>query len=212
MKRQFVTALVCVLALGLGATAATPGAIWYVGRDQGPIPGDNPFNSQQGSSMVLAYYQTFSAVANPADCVPGKENQSSPFTIVKEIDRASPNLLLAFKNREPLDVVFRLYRTTPEGTQQNYFTITLKGALITGIRQELPFTQDPRTAIYTHHERVSFVYKSIEWDHVDTELRTGMEWEARCDTPPFSDLNFDGIVNILDFSIMADEWLQQGYY
>lgn len=212
MRRQRVWGFMLALVLGMEALAATPGFVWYTGKDQGPIPGSNPFEGKEGASTVLAYYQTFSANPNPADCLPDKGNQSSPLTIVKEIDTASTHLLKAFRNREPLEVILRLYRTTPEGTQENYFTITLKNALVTGIRQEFPLTQDPRYMHYTHLERVSFTYREIVWDHIETTLDTGMEWEARCDVNPFSDLNFDGAVNILDFSIMADEWLRQGYF
>ena len=211
MKRQLLGCAFFVLVCGLESIAAMNGAIWYTGRDQGPIEGDNEISGREGSSVVMAYYEMFTADPIPETCRPGKENQTGPFTIVKPIDAASTNLLLAFKNREPIDVVLKLYRVDSTGTEEVFFTITLTKAIISGIRQELPFTKDPQSANYVPMERVSFVYGSLTWDHADTELDTTMEWEARCDINPFSDLNFDGVVNILDFSIMADEWLKEGY-
>ena len=66
---------------------------------------------------------------------------------------------------------------------------------------------------YETMERISFTYENI----VQTwKTEGGNEaqdhWTAQCNKAnPFSDLNFDGVVNILDFAIMADQWLMQSF-
>jgi hypothetical protein len=58
---------------------------------------------------------------------------------------------------------------------------------------------------------VSFTYERItETWMMDGGREEVADWRAQCNkSDAYADLNLDGIVNILDFGIMADQWLMQ---
>jgi len=65
---------------------------------------------------------------------------------------------------------------------------------------------------HREREHLSFVYQniSVTWEdggHIGTDT-----WQTDCGTQlRISDLNFDGIVNILDVSILASDWLLEAF-
>jgi hypothetical protein len=89
-----------------------------------------------------------------------------------------------------------------------FYSVTLNGARLVGIRQEVPNTLDPALSVLPVMERVSFNYNEIIVSYAGTgAYEYGTEWRCLASKVPFSDLNFDGVVNMLDFAIIADEWL-----
>ena len=58
-------------------------------------------------------------------------------------------------------------------------------------------------------ERISFTNTEIEEVWEDGGFSVGDEWHADTSKIPLSDVNFDGIVNMNDFAILADEWMTQ---
>jgi type VI protein secretion system component Hcp len=128
------------------------------------------------------------------------------------LDIPLPGLMRAWIDREPLSIVFRLWRPTTIGSEEQYYTITLEGALISGIHQETMNVLNPDLTRYPTMERVSFTYEKIteSWNPLSDAVSD--TWTAQCNrTGVISDLNFDGVVNILDFAILADQWLMQSY-
>ena len=98
------------------------------------------------------------------------------------------------------------------GAEEQYFTITLEGALISGIQQESFNNKDSSLVSFPTMERISFTYEKIteSWNPLADAVTD--TWTAQCNrTGMISDLNFDGVVNILDFAILADQWLMQSY-
>ncbi|MDY7559116.1 type VI secretion system tube protein TssD [Pseudomonas sp. CCC3.2] len=59
-----------------------------------------------------------------------------PFFFSKDDDRSTPLLTQAFAEEEIIECEITLYRESPSGTQQKFFTFTLEGAVITSHNME----------------------------------------------------------------------------
>lgn len=98
-------------------------------------------------------------------------------TIIKPIDKSSPLLAKAISENESLSCTFDFYRTDRTGCNERYYQIKLTDAHIAGLDLHVPHN--------IHHsgeevqERVSFVYKSITWEHCIAGTSAYSLWEER---------------------------------
>lgn len=206
---------VSLLALMLGATlstssqAALNGYLTVIGQKQGEIKGSVIQKGREGQIAVYGFTHGYKTLADPANCLPGDLRSHSPLTIIKEIDRSTNGLMRAWMMREPLTVTLRFWRPSAS-VEEQYFTITLENALISGIQQESLNNRDSTLQNFPTMERVSFTYEKITqtWNPQPDEVMD--TWTAQCTKyDAISDLNLDGAVNLLDFAILADQWLMQ---
>lgn len=98
-----------------------------------------------------------------------------PFTVVKAKDCSSPPLFKTCFEQKPCTVTLLYFRIKDTGEEEQYFTVTLKDALITRIREYTPLTFLPENKPFRDMEEVSFTYAGITWRHAD-----GSEYEAAC--------------------------------
>jgi type VI secretion system secreted protein Hcp len=210
--RISVVAIVLVASLSAPSNATLNGYLSIKGQFQGDILGSVTQKGREGQIAVYGFTHMYNTLPDLKSCLPGDIRSHSPLTIIKEFDRSNPGLMRAWIDREPLNITFRLWRTTSVGAEEQYFTITLEGALISGIHQESFFNKDASLISYPTMERISFTYEKIteSWNPLTDAVSD--TWTAQCNrTGVISDLNFDGVVNILDFAILADQWLMQSY-
>jgi type VI secretion system secreted protein Hcp len=192
--------------------AALNGYLSIKGQFQGDIVGSVTQKGREGMIAVYGFTHMYNTLPDLNTCLPGDIRSHSPLTIIKEFDRSTTGLMRAWIDREPLTVIFRLWRPGSVGAEEQYFTITLDGALISGIQQESFNNKDASLSNFPTMERISFTYDKISqtWNPLGDSVTD--TWTAQCNrTGVISDLNFDGVVNILDFAIMADQWLMQSY-
>lgn len=65
----------------------------------------------------------------PQDGLPTGQRKHAPITIVKEIDSSTPSLFQALVTGEKFDdVTLKYYQITEIGTEDQYYTQTLKNA------------------------------------------------------------------------------------
>ncbi len=88
-------------------------------------------------------------------------------TVTKVIDKATPGLHKALTTGEILsDVTLEFYRISPLGSEEVYYTITLRGARIAKMRTYMPNTLLRQFESMGHMEQVSMVYEEIEWNWI----------------------------------------------
>jgi|GEM_PF-350775 len=213
--RISVVALMLVAWVSAPSMAALNGYLEVKGQIQGDIKGSVIQKGRENMIAVYGFTHMYNTLPDLKSCFPGDIRSHSPLTIIKEFDRSTPALMRAWIDREPLTVTFRLWRPAVSGgggTEEQYFTITLEGALISGIQQESFNNKDASLMSFPTMERISFTYEKItEAWNPQPDTVTDI-WTAQCNrTGVISDLNFDGVVNILDFAILADQWLMQSY-
>jgi type VI secretion system secreted protein Hcp len=205
-------ALMLVAWVSAPSMAALNGYLDIVGQTQGRIKGSVTQKGREGQIAVYGFTHMFNTLPDLKSCFPGDLRSHSPLTIIKEFDQSTPGLMRAWIAREPLTVTFRLWRAGLVGAEEQYFTITLEGALISGIQQESFNNKDATLMSLPTMERISFTYDKISQSWNPNGDIVTDTWTAQCNrTGVISDLNFDGVVNILDFAILADQWLMQSY-
>jgi type VI secretion system secreted protein Hcp len=174
------------------------------------IRGDSEVQGRENTIEVAGYSHMLVAEPDPITGIAGLVRDHFPVTIIKRFDQSSPQLFQAWRDHEICTAVFRFYRHNPAtGGDVNFYTVTLNGAYISGIRQEALNNLVSATAGLPELERISFTYRDITELWINTGFTCNDRWHANTTKIPFSDLNFDGIVNVKDFAIMADEWLMQ---
>ena len=61
-----------------------------------------------------------------------------PIAITKNIDKSSPLLAVALSNREELNCVINFYRISPSGRQEKYYSVDIRGCIITDLTVDVP--------------------------------------------------------------------------
>ncbi len=210
VKALFVSIALCCMAVQASFAAETV-HLTLVGKNQGWIKGESTQVSlgRENTIECVAYTQMVVMEPDPKTGAAGEVRDHFPITILKRLDKSSPLLYRAWRTGEPCTATFRFFRPNPtgDGTTQQYFTVVLRGARISGLRREVPNTFEPATSTLPVVERVSFTYGDYIEIFEDGGVEDGDMWHANTSKLPFSDLNFDGIVNLHDFAILADEWM-----
>ena len=97
---------------------------------------------------------------------PGKRTAADygPMVLVKRVDRASPQLIRAIAEGQPVEGDIKFFNRNREtGEIQRYYTIRIYDARVTGVRQLLPDTLDPASANKPVLEEVQIDGGSITW-------------------------------------------------
>jgi type VI secretion system secreted protein Hcp len=166
----------------------TPAYLSIEGATQGPIS-KGAFTTQsvgniyqeghEDEILVEAFNHVVTVPTDVQSGQPTGQRVHKPLTITKVFDKASPLIYTALTTGEKLNKVeVKWYRTSPEGKQEHYFTITLEDAIITSINSRMPNCQDPGQAHFTHLEDVSFTYRKISWTHEVGGTSGSDDWRA----------------------------------
>lgn len=87
----------------------------------------------------------------------------NPIVITKNIDKSSPLLAVALDNREELECIIDLYRTSPRGAQEKYYTIKIRYAMLISLAFEVPHAV--MMSEMEPQERLALRYETITWKH-----------------------------------------------
>lgn len=160
---------------------ANHGYMSITGKKQGLISSDCSIPDSIGNKcqlghfdeiMVLAY--SHNMVAGSDGTVTGGRGQHMPIVITKNIDKFSPLIASALHDGEEVECVADLYRTSPMGSQEKYFTVRLSGARIAHMNIQVPH------AIHMSdgqpQEIVAIRYRAITWSHVQTGTSSHSTW------------------------------------
>ncbi len=114
----------------------------------------------------------------------GDRKAYEPIVIRKRIDKSSPLLFRAAAANQECDAVFKFFRPNPigDGTTEQFYTITLKGVRIIGVRQIVPNCIDPASSNYPPQEDVTFAFRSITWTYTNGNITA----DDRNDTAPIT--------------------------
>lgn len=106
--------------------------------------------------LIRSLNHSMTSISNISEAV------HNPLVIHKPLDKSTPLLAQALANREELFCEIDLYRTFG-GNQQQYFTLSIKGARIVAINLDIP-----DVLLYSDAEpmeQVMLRYHSITWIH-----------------------------------------------
>jgi type VI secretion system secreted protein Hcp len=171
----FSVAGLMMLAVALPASA-TEIYCTVVGTVQGTFQGDTVTH---GNTTQIAVYSLTQELKVPYDPSSGQSTgrrQHSPITIVKELDKSSPQFFTAAATNETLkSVTCTLYRTAPNGTRA-YYKIALTNAVIVEIKDSGDGVNG--TAQGDERERISFSYQKIVLTDLDSNTVAADDWAS----------------------------------
>lgn len=114
-------------------------------------------NGHTDQIMVLAVNHALSATGNP------RHATHHPIHTTKNIDKSSPLLAGALDRREEIECVIDLYRSSPQGSQELYFTIKIEGGQLASLDFDVPHSVTMGDS--EPQELLAIRYRSITWTH-----------------------------------------------
>jgi len=99
---------------------------------------------------------------------------------VKRIDKSSPLLMKALTENQALEIEFKFFRPNPsgDGTTEQFYTVALKDARISAIRQHSPDALVPAAHASPPIEEVHFVFHQINWTYNPTGAQHEDKWSG----------------------------------
>jgi type VI secretion system secreted protein Hcp len=151
--------------------------LWCTGASLGDIKGSVTETGKEDSIRVIAASHELLCPTDATTGLPTGKRKHTPFTITKEVDRATPLLYQAMVNNESL-VAWKLQFWTPSPTGQpfQHYTVELTNASICDIRFEMLNNQVPENAPHREREHISFVYQFITWTWTTGGIAAQADW------------------------------------
>lgn len=209
-KSKFLFVAIVFVIAGSQAFAALNAYLRLTGETQGEIKGSVTQAGREESIMVIGTSHEVVSPRDAASGLPTGKRQHKPFTITKEIDVSTPLLFSALTNSETItNFELRYWQPSLSGQEFQFYTIRLTNARICGIRQEMLNNKYPENMQHKEREHVSFTYQTIEWTYEEGGISSQSKWEYNSPDIVISDLNEDGIVNLMDLAIFANDWLTE---
>lgn len=131
-------------------------------------------SGHENESLIQSYSHTITLPTDSQSGQPAGMRQHGQFVVHKDIDRCSPLLGNALASGEVMESVdIRLYRTSIEGKQENFYVIRLIDAMVVNITAGMG---SARSSAGVPSETVSFSYRAIEWSHKISGTSGGDDW------------------------------------
>ena len=136
------------------------------------IPGESTDSKYKDWISVLSYShsitQTGSGARHDAGAASAGRADHGPFTVTKNLDKASPKLAAAVSSGEHIPTItIALNRATKD--KQKFMEITLSDVLVTSYAP----SAEPAGSSALPSETVGFSYGKIAWTYTQTDHATG---------------------------------------
>jgi type VI secretion system secreted protein Hcp len=173
----FLTAGMMMFALAVPASA-TNIYCTVVGAKQGKFQGDPGVRGSDGTQIaVYALTEDLKVPFDPASGQATGRRQPSPITIVKELDKSSPQFFTAAVTNEILrSVTCTLYHNSNDGLTRAYYKIALTNATIVEVKDSGDGVNG--AAHGDEREHISFVYQKIELTDLESNTAAADDWTS----------------------------------
>ncbi|WP_072001989.1 Hcp family type VI secretion system effector [Siccibacter colletis] len=135
------------------------------GKTQGLISGGCLSINSVGNKHIAGHEDEIYVYATNYDLSRDNHVNHHPFLITKTIDKATPLLITSIADNELLECELKYYRTSANGTQENYMTIKLSQASITNISNQNPNS-------LTHNDMQPFETISLRYENITCQHNT----------------------------------------
>ena len=150
-----------------------------VAERQGPIHGSVTQKGRENKSLVIGVQHEIVCPRDPQSGIPTGRRLHKPFTIKKELDKATPLLMAALCTNENLpEVRIEFWTAGPTGQEKQHYTVRLTNANISGITFKKANIRSPKLVRFPEYEEVAFTYEKIEWTWTEGGITAGDDWET----------------------------------
>ena len=140
-----------------------PAYLTLKGKKVGEIKGSCEQEGHIDEILVHEFRHEIEIPKDPGSGQPTGRRLHKPLIVVKQFDQASPQMYQALTTGDSIEEATIKWYRIKAGVEEHYFTITIKNALIVGIKPYMPMCLDPQKKEYEHMEEVSFSYADIIW-------------------------------------------------
>jgi type VI secretion system secreted protein Hcp len=147
------------------------------GQKTGVVKGPVAQKGRENSILVFAAGHEIVSPRDPASGLPTGKRMHKPFTISKEVDRASPVLYSMLVNNENItELVLQFWTPSGTGAENQHYTVKLSNARIASIHFVLPNNTLPETQRLKEYEEITFTYQKIQWTWNDGGISAQDDW------------------------------------
>lgn len=124
---------------------------------------------RENSIECLYYEESIKTAREAGSGMATGRRQHGPILIRKRIDKSSPLLMQILCENTACEAQFKFYRPSPsgDGTTEQFYTVVLKNARISAIRQWVPDCLAPASSAAPPMEEVEFVFHTISWTYTN---------------------------------------------
>lgn len=156
---------------------ASHGYMTITGRQQGLISAGCSSHESIGNKCQTGHLDEIMVLSFTHEML-NAENSSqathTPIMITKNVDKSSPLLAQALASREPIDCTIDLYRNTPSGGQEKFYSMKIDGCLIVNLNVDMPHATQDNDA--EPQEVVAIRYQDIIWTHHTASTSGSASW------------------------------------
>lgn len=133
------------------------------GTSQGKFKGESPRKNHKDKIPILAFDYEVQSPRDSATGAAAGTRQHKPVTVTKEWGASSPQLFQAVTTNEVLkSVTFEFYRTTPEGKEDQHYSIKLTNATVCNHHKYVDMVKHSEDKDTHELEAVSFTFQKID--------------------------------------------------
>ncbi len=166
----------------------TAGYIKIIGESSDNMTAGSLSQDSMGNKFVAGHdeemivHEVKHNVTVPTDPLSGQPSGQrihKPFIVTFPLCKAVPQLYNALASGELLtEVVYTWWRTSSDGTQEDFFTTTLTEAIITDMSLSMPHVEDsPASDNFTQLMDISMSYRKIDWVHTKAGSVGSDDWQ-----------------------------------
>lgn len=125
---------------------------------------------REGSIECIHYEQAGVTPFEPSTGNASGRRQYRPIKIRKRIDCSSPLLWQAMTKNTVLEGAFKFFRPNPtgDGTTEQFYTVEIKGAYISSMKQVIDDTLTPARSYEPPLEEIELIFHDIMWTYTKT--------------------------------------------
>jgi type VI secretion system secreted protein Hcp len=150
------------------------------GTKSGQFKGDGSVRGQEKWIRCSQFLLSLTAPRDAATGLPTGKRQYAPIVITKDWDAASPQIFQAAAVNEVLpQVEFEFLKTTPQGVEAVFETVTLTNATISAVKHYIGFPDAGEPPNPHALEDVSFTFQKIEITNSEGKTTAADDWSTR---------------------------------
>jgi len=128
----------------------------------------------------LSYQHRVHTAREAGSAMATGRRQHEELVFTKRIDKSSPLLMKALTENQALEAEFKFFRPNPsgDGTTEQFYTVALKDARISAIKQHSPDALVPTAHASPPVEDIHIVFHSINWTYNPNGAQHEDKWSG----------------------------------
>lgn len=167
--RTMVVTSVLIAALLPAVCHSSPSVYMKLTIDGGEVVGESKVTSlnRAGTVELLSYADHVASPYDQASGMAAGRRSYEPITIRKRIDSATPLLIKALAQHQPVEASFLFFRPNPTGTgaEQHAMTVEIKTARVVAVSHLTPEVEGATMPVV---EEVQFIFQESVWTYLPT--------------------------------------------